>query len=229
MIYGYCRVSTKTQNIERQERNIKAIYPDAAIVREAFTGTKVYERKAFMKLVGSLKAGDTLVFDSVSRMSRNADEGVTMYMELFSKGVELVFLKERYIDTQVYESNLKDRIQLTGAIEDEIFKGINSYFKALAEKQIRIAFEQVEKEVTDLQQRTREGMVTAKLNGKQIGIVAGTKLTTKKSIAAKEIIRKHSKTFGGSLSDKECIKLCGVTSKTYYLYKKQLKESELWQ
>ena len=227
MIYGYCRVSTKTQNIERQERNIKAIYPDAAIVREAFTGTKVYERKAFTMLVGSLKAGDTLVFDSVSRMSRNADEGVTMYMELFSKGVELVFLKERYIDTQVYESNLKDRIQLTGAIEDEIFKGINSYFKALAEKQIRIAFEQVEKEVTDLQQRTREGMVTAKLNGKQIGIVAGTKLTTKKSIAAKEIIRKHSKTFGGSLSDKECIKLCGVTSKTYYLYKKQLKESEL--
>ena len=227
MIYGYCRVSTKTQNIERQERNIKAIYPDAAIVREAFTGTKVYERKAFMKLVGSLKAGDTLVFDSVSRMSRNADEGVTMYMELFSKGVELVFLKERYIDTQVYESNLKDRIQLTGAIEDEIFKGINRYFRMLAEKQIRIAFEQAEKEVTDLQQRTREGMVTAKLNGKQIGIVAGTKLTTKKSIAAKEIIRKHSKTFGGSLSDKECIKLCGVTSKTYYLYKKQLKESEL--
>ena len=227
MIYGYCRVSTKTQNIERQERNIKALYPDAAIVKEAFTGTKVYERKAFMKLIGNLKSGDTLVFDSVSRMSRNADEGIAMYMELFSKGIELVFLKERYIDTKIYADNLKDRIQLTGAIEDEIFKGINSYFKALAEKQIRIAFEQAEKEVSDLQQRTREGMVTAKLNGKQIGIAAGTKLTTKKSIAAKEIIRKHSKTFGGSLSDKECIKLCGVTSKTYYLYKKQLKESEL--
>ena len=227
MIYGYCRVSTKTQNMERQERNIKALYPDAAIVKEAFTGTKVYERKAFMKLIGNLKSGDTLVFDSVSRMSRNADEGIAMYMELFSKGIELVFLKERYIDTKIYADNLKDRIQLTGAIEDEIFKGINSYFKALAEKQIRIAFEQAEKEVSDLQQRTREGMVTAKLNGKQIGIAAGTKLTTKKSIAAKEIIRKHSKTFGGSLSDKECIKLCGVTSKTYYLYKKQLKESKL--
>lgn len=227
MIYGYCRVSTRTQNIERQERNIKALYPDAAIVKEAFTGTKVYERKAFMKLVSSLKNGDTLVFDSVSRMSRNADEGVTLYMELFSKGIELVFLKERYIDTRIYADNLKDRIQLTGAIEDEIFKGINSYFRALAEKQIRIAFEQAEKEVTDLQQRTREGMVTAKLNGKQIGIAAGTKLTTKKSIAAKEIIRKHSKTFGGSLPDKECIKLCGVTSKTYYIYKKQLRESKI--
>ena len=30
MIYGYCRVSTKTQNIERQERNIKTLYLDAA-------------------------------------------------------------------------------------------------------------------------------------------------------------------------------------------------------
>ena len=226
MIYGYCRVSTRTQNIERQERNIKALYPDAAIVKEAFTGTKTYERKAFMKLIGNLKSGDTLVFDSVSRMSRNADEGVTLYMELFSKGIELVFLKERYIDTQIYDSNLKDRIQLTGAIEDEIFKGINSYFRALAEKQIRIAFEQAEKEVTDLQQRTREGMATAKLNGKQIGIPTGTKLTTKKSVAAKEIISKHCKTFGGSLSDIECIKLCGITRKTYYNYKKQLKENK---
>lgn len=224
LVYGYCRVSTKTQNIERQERNIKAVYPDAAIVKEAFTGTKVYERKAFMKLIGNLKSGDTLVFDSVSRMSRNADEGIAMYMELFSKGIELVFLKERYIDTKIYADNLKDRIQLTGAIEDEIFKGINSYFRALAEKQIRIAFEQAEKEVTDLQQRTREGMATAKLNGKQIGIPTGTKLTTKKSVAAKEIISKHCKTFGGSLSDTECIKLCGITRKTYYIYKKQLKE-----
>ena len=224
MIYGYCRVSTKTQNIERQERNIKAIYPNAAIIRESFTGTKTYERKVFMKLIDSLKSGDTLVFDSVSRMSRNADEGIAMYMELFNKGIDLVFLKERYINTQVYASNLKDRIQLTGAIEDEIFKGINSYFRALAEKQIRIAFEQAEKEVTDLQQRTREGMATAKLNGKQIGIPTGTKLTTKKSVAAKEIISKHCKTFGGSLSDTECIKLCGITRKTYYIYKKQLKE-----
>lgn len=224
MIYGYCRVSTKNQNIERQERNIKAVFPSASIVRETFTGTKTYERKAFMKLLDKLRCGDTLVFDSVSRMSRNADEGIALYMELYNKGIELVFLKERYIDTQVYISNLKDRIQLTGAIEDEIFKGINSYFRALAEKQIRIAFEQAEKEVTDLQQRTKEGMATARLNGKQIGLVKGSRLTTKKSIAAKEIILKHSKAFGGSLSDKECMELCGVTNKTYYCYKKQLRE-----
>ena len=128
----------------------KSVYDILNRYRLARVGGKTYERKAFMKLLDKLRCGDTLVFDSVSRMSRNADEGIALYMELYNKGIELVFLKERYIDTQVYISNLKDRIQLTGAIEDEIFKGINSYFRALAEKQIRIAFEQAEKEVQDL-------------------------------------------------------------------------------
>lgn len=38
-IYGYCRISTKKQNIERQVRNILAVHPDAIIVREVYTGT----------------------------------------------------------------------------------------------------------------------------------------------------------------------------------------------
>lgn len=48
MTYGYCRISTKQQSIERQIRNIKAAYPDAEIVEEAFTGTKI-ERPAFIR------------------------------------------------------------------------------------------------------------------------------------------------------------------------------------
>ena len=49
--YGYCRISRKTQNIERQIRNIKAVYPTAIIVQEAYTGTKVEGRKEFEKLL----------------------------------------------------------------------------------------------------------------------------------------------------------------------------------
>ena len=41
MIYGYCRISTHKQNIERQERNIKGEYPEAIIIKEEYTGTKV--------------------------------------------------------------------------------------------------------------------------------------------------------------------------------------------
>ena len=45
MIYGYCRISRKTQNIERQIRNIQESYPSALIIQEAYTGTKVVGRK----------------------------------------------------------------------------------------------------------------------------------------------------------------------------------------
>ena len=157
-------------------------------------------------------------------MSRNADEGVKVYFELLERGVELVFLKEHYIDTEIYKNNSKDKIELIGTDEDEIFKGINNYFRKLAEKQIRIAFEQAQKEVDDLHQRTKEGIETARLNGKQIGLKKGSSLTTKKSIAAKDIIKKYSIDFEGSLEDADVIKLAGISRNSYYKYKRELKE-----
>lgn len=119
---------------------------------------------------------------------------------------------------------MQDKIELQGIDEDEIFKGLNNYFRKLAERQIRIAFEQAEKEVQDLRQRTREGLETARLNGKQIGQKQGNKLNVKKKAPAKEKIFKYSRSFEGTLTDKECIKLIGILSNTYYKYKKEIFE-----
>jgi len=226
MIYGYCRISTSKQSIERQQRNILSMYKDAILINEIFTGTKIYERKEFNKLLKQVKAGDTIVFDSVSRMSRNAEEGFKLYVELYNKGVELVFLKEQHINTSTYKKALTNNIQLTGTDVDFILEGINKYLLALAKEQIKIAFNQAEKEVQDLHQRTKEGLITAKLNGKQIGQKKGVKLTTKKSIKAKKDIIKYSKDFKGTLKDVEVIKLLGIARNTYYKYKKELVESE---
>lgn len=224
MIYGYCRISTKQQSIDRQIRNIKDMYSDAIIVEEIFTGTKVEGRKEFNKLLSKVKTGDTIVFDSVSRMSRNAEEGFATYKELFDKGIELVFIKEPHINTKTYKKALTGGIELTGTMVDSILEGINKYLLALAEQQIKLAFEQSEKEVKDLQQRTKEGIETARLNGKQIGIEKGTKLVTKKSIEAKEQIMKYSKDFQGTLKDTEVIKLIGIARNSYYKYKRELVE-----
>lgn len=87
--YGYCRISQKKQSIERQIRNIKEAYPSAIMIEEAFTGTKI-DRPEWNKLYAKAKSGDTIVFDSVSRMSRNADEGFNTYEELYNRGVNLV-------------------------------------------------------------------------------------------------------------------------------------------
>lgn len=225
MVYGYARISTKKQSIERQIRNIKGAYPEALIIQEAYSGTKL-ERPEWSKLYKKLTEGDTVVFDSVSRMSRNAEEGTKVYFELFERGVELVFLKEAYINTSVYSESLKDKVELQGTIEDELFKGINNYFRKLAERQILIAFEQSEKEVADLHQRTKEGIETARLNGKQIGRAEGIKVTTKKSVEAKKLIRKYSKDFYGSLDDIAVIKLTELSRNTYYKYKRELRAEE---
>ncbi len=221
-VYGYARISTAKQSIERQIRNIKEAYKDVHIVQEIGTATEIEKRLKFKQLIKIVKAGDTIVFDSVSRMSRNAAEGFKLYQELFKKGVELVFLKERHIDTATYKEAFNINIGLTGTELDYILEGINKYLFALAEKQIILAFEQSQKEVDDLKQRTREGIETARLKGKTIGNEKGTKLVTKKSLAMKEEIKKYSKFFQGTLNDIDVMKITRLSRNTYYKYKKEL-------
>lgn len=233
MVYGYCRISTKKQNIERQERNIKAVNPSAVIIKEVYTGTKS-DRKEWSKLLRAVASNDTIIFDSVSRMSRNAEEGFETYERLYNQGVNLVFLKEPHINSDTYKGALDNKINIAinsgSAATDEFMSGIiaavNKYLMSLAKEQIRLAFEQSQKEVDDLHQRTREGIQTAKINGKQIGQRQGAKLVTKKSLAAKEIILKHSQDFSGSLNDLEVMRLTGLARNTYYKYKRELRESE---
>lgn len=222
MIYGYCRISTNKQNIERQVRNILAAYPSAIIVKEVYTGTKFQGRKELDKILKTIRPNDTIVFDSVSRMSRNSDEGYTLYEELFNKGITLVFLKEPHINTDTYKKAISGSIAMTGTNADYILDGVNKYLMALAKEQIQIAFDQAQKEVDDLHQRTKEGIETARLNGKRIGLKKGSRLTTKKSLAAKEVIRKHNKDFGGSLSNEDTWKLAGISKMTFYKYKNEL-------
>lgn len=223
MKYAYCRISKPTQNIERQVRDAITYDKDILIVKEVYTGRKVEGRTEFNKLLNKVKKGDTIWFDSVSRMSRDSEEGFKLYQELYNKGVELVFRNEPYINTEVYKQTLNRGIKMTNTDVDIILNAVNEYLMILAEQQIKLSFEQAEKEVKDLSDRTKRGLETARLNNKQIGTVKGTKLTTKKSIKCKELILKYNKDFGqGNLKDVEVIKLCGISRNTYYKYKKEL-------
>ena len=137
MIYGYCRISTKKQSIDRQIRNIKAAFPEAVIIEESYTGTSV-NRPEWNKLHRQLRENDIIIFDSVSRMSRNASEGFLLYKELFERNVSLVFLKERHIDTEAYREAMKGIISQTFAsgdvATDEL---VNSIMAAIAIAQLK--------------------------------------------------------------------------------------------
>ena len=230
MIYAYCRVSTKHQRIARQVTNITELYPTATIIREFYTGTK-QDRPNWNKLMCVIKKEDTIVFDSVSRMSRNATEGYRDYKTLYEAGINLIFLNEPLISTSVFDSTKNNLLSVaieTGNVAvDDFFKGnialINNFMMALAEEQIKTAFEQSEKEVADLHSRISQGIREAKKNGTKIGLQKGTTLTTKKSIRCKAIIKKHSRDFGCSLDDPDVIKLCGCSRNSYYKYKQEIK------
>lgn len=223
-VYGYCRISTGKQNIERQARNIKEYDSTAVIIKEEYTGTDM-ERPKFTKLLKNVRRGDTIIFDSVSRMSRTADGGFRMYKELFNMGIELIFLKEQHISTNVYRQAISNSIETTGnQIADIYIEATNHVLLMLAEQQIKLAFEQSEKEVQDLRQRTREGIVTAKLNGKVVGRKTGAKIVTKKCKECKQKIVKYSKKFEGVLGDADVIKLLGISRNSYYKYCRELRE-----
>ena len=235
MIYGYCRVSTKHQRITRQVTNITELYPEATIIKEFYTGT-TQNRPRWEWLMKQIRAGDTIVFDSVSRMSRNAEEGFKDYQTLYESGIILIFLNEPLINTSIFDSTknnlLEISVQTGNSAIDDYFTGnitlINNLLMALAEEQIKSAFLQSEKEVIDLHTRISQGMRESKKNGKTIGLTKGTTLTTKKSILCKSIIQKHAIEFGGTLSDAEVITLCQISRNSYYKYKRELKGAIPW-
>lgn len=229
-VYGYCRVSTKQQKIQRQIDNIKSFNPDAIIRTEKQSGKDIEGRAVFRKLLEDVKTGDTIIFDEVSRMSRNADEGYSLYMDLLNKGVSLVFLKERHIDTAEYQRRTQNHLQRMKSSNNKIDKLINGILELVEEFErdnlkdnIRLAFEQAEHERLLLNQRVTEGK--AKSDKKQGRPEGSQNVSSAKADYAKKIILEQSKDFDGRFSDAKIMKeyLAGIARNTYYKYKAELK------
>ena len=235
MKYAYCRVSTERQSLKRQIDNIAAAFPEITernYYTEKYTGTTT-NRPAWTRLLARVQPGDTIVFDSVSRMSRDAAEGARQYEELYSKGVNLVFLNEPYCSTDTYRAAAAASIPTTGnEIADIYIEATNKVLMILARQQITLAFEQAQKERDDLSKRTKDGIQAARKARIEAGEAEpfdfnrGKTLETKKAKAAKELIRRHSKDFFGTLNDTECMKLAGISRNSFYKYKSEIRAEQ---
>lgn len=232
-VYGYARVSTMHQNLDRQIANIKEAYPEAIIITEKYTGTTT-ERPNLKKLLNKLNEGDCIVFDEVSRMSRNADEGFKLYEELYTKGINLIFIKTPLLNTDIFKNTLQIAT-IGNEIVDPYIEATNKVLMILAKQQIQKAFEAAQIEVDTKRQAIKEGIKVRKEKydtetalglpheKEKAGRVQGKSVTTKKSIAAKEIIKKHSRDFNGTLTDIECMKQIGnISRNSFYKYKREL-------
>ncbi|WP_164173162.1 recombinase family protein [Ruminococcus flavefaciens] len=234
MVYGYCCISTKKQSMDRQIKNIKEAFSKAEIIKETCSGASL-NRPEWEKLFRRLENNDVIVFDSVSKMGIDAAEAFVLYKELVCKNIRLVFIRERYLDTESYREALNGIISLSLSPEEQaannLLKGVMSavdhFIMNKIEQDIYKAYAQSEKKIKELSRRTSEGIEAARSSGKQIGTVKGAVHETKKSKAVKPLIIKLSKDFEGELSDKECMKLIGLSNNTYYKYKRELKRDHI--
>ncbi|MDK2606113.1 recombinase family protein [Vibrio vulnificus] len=218
MKYGYARVSTRKQNLDRQLHNLQQADVDT-IYAEKFTGTNS-NRPEWLKLLSRVESGDIIVFDSVSRMSRDSNEGIKQYFDLLERGVTLEFIKEPHINTETFGDSLKATAAITTDDQDldsTILEGVRQYMVKLAKKQIIIAFDQSEKEASDIKQRVLEGLARS---DKKAGRPKGCTPANKMSIPEAQI-RKHYKEYNGTLNKAELAKMLQVSRPTLnnFLYK----------
>lgn len=95
-VFGYARVSTEQQNLDRQLDMLEKYGVDR-IYNEKMTGTK-RNRPELEKLLERLTEGDTVVVESLSRLGRSTKDLIWLMETFNEKGVNLVSLKES-IDT----------------------------------------------------------------------------------------------------------------------------------
>ena len=149
--FGYVRISSKDQNEARQIKNmLDAGVHERDIYIDKQSG-KNFDRPQYqaMKDPSRLREGDTIVFDSITRMGRNMDETLKEYRWFVENGINLEFIKEPMINTN-------------NETDDVILKAIQQ-----AVLVILTAFS--EKERSDIRVRQAEGIEAAKRKGTKFG------------------------------------------------------------
>ncbi len=139
MLIGYCRVSTKDQNLNRQvdqlkEENCERIY------QEKMTG-KIKERPELNRLLDNLRQGDVVIVTELNRLSRSTKDLFTLVEQIHSKGADIKSLKESWLDTTTP----------TGKLMFTFIAGISQFERDL------------------IAQRTKEGLASARARGRNGG------------------------------------------------------------
>lgn len=154
MMYGYARVSTAEQNLDRQLSQLKDFNSDIHIIEEKASG-KDFNRPAYMELVHSksglgLRKGDLLVICSLDRLGRNYTE-IKQEWEYIINTIQanIKVLDMPLLDTSTAANNLDGRF--------------------IADLVLQILSYTAEKERENIKKRQRQGIDAAKANGKHLG------------------------------------------------------------
>lgn len=193
MEYGYIRVSSREQNVERQRKALHELgLEDKCIFIDKQSG-KNFERPAYKKLVRKLKKGDLLVVKSIDRLGRNYDEILEQWRIITKLKQADIFV----IDFPLLDTRKKDN-DLTGTFIADLVLQILSYVA------------QTEREF--IHQRQAEGIAIAMKNGVKFG--------RKRVVLPDKFAEASEKLKNGDFTIKQAAEFCGMKMTTFYAYHK---------
>lgn len=147
-VYGYARVSSRDQHLDRQLDALRAFGVDEVFADKA--SGRDFERPAWRRLKARLSQGDVLVVGSIDRLGRSYEEVVDQWRDITRiRGATVVVLDMPLLDTR------RGRDGVTGALIGDIVLQLLSYVA------------QVERE--SIHRRQAEGIAAARARGVRFG------------------------------------------------------------
>lgn len=212
MLYGYARVSSKDQNLDRQiALLIENGVEERNIFREKKSG-KNFNREEYQKLLNVLNVGDTVILTELDRLGRNMQEIEKEYQRLVvGRGCHLKFIKEDFLST----TSSGDNSLFKDVVQPILLKLMGYMAQQEREKTL-----QRQRDAYNNMQRDEKGRLIAK-NGKVIGRQA-------KYNNLKEDEKKLIKDWiNGKISCLRVSKILTISRPTLYKIKKEYLEEEI--
>lgn len=197
MVYGYCRVSTKNQNLKRQIDALIAYgIKEENIYFDEMSGV-ILKRKGLESLKNVLNPGDTLVIKEIDRLGRNRKQTTELIKELIDKDIDIVALDIPYLKEFILKEIKKDK----------------GFMEIMATTLLSLILEVAEQERNKILDRTKEG--------KEKALEAGTKFGRKQKLTRQKFVRTYNEMLKDERTPKEIQEKLGICKQTYYNYKKK--------
>lgn len=150
MNYGYCRVSARDQNLNRQfeAMNMAGVeVPHIFIDKES---GKNFDRVGYQSMKKRIRPGDCIFVQSLDRFGRNYTEILDEWRDLTTRGTDIVVLDMEILDTRTTGRN-----GLVGRFVSDLVLQVLAFV--------------AEQERLNIRERQRQGIKIARLQGKKFG------------------------------------------------------------
>lgn len=210
MKYFYARVSSTTQNLDRQIKLFKEMGgTDRNIFQEKKSGKNFKDREVWNELMEWVNPGDVIVVKNLDRLGRNANEVRQVLLELAEKEISIESIDQAYLNDFLREKLLdKEADSLAEAM-----------LNMMLDTMLQVDLLRAEWERKEIRKRQEEGIARAK----EKGFIFGREKNTKYRELVKELYpRTRNKSAADYITVKDALNIIGCSNKTFYILAKEI-------